>query len=201
MAENNWEHTYSSTNVEELPWYYPKLDNDIKTAIKNFKLKEGLFLDLGTGPATQAIELAKLGFDLVGTDISDTAIKRARLSAKSKNVKIKFIVDDILRTKLKPKQFDFILDRGVFHTMNPQDRKKFADVIKRILKQNGIYFMKCFSTKTPGTWGPFRFTKEQIKEYFGGNFNIVSIKESIFGGTINNAPKTLFCIMKPKLNK
>lgn len=197
--EENWEHTYQSSKIENLPWYSPKLDKDVAGAIKKLGLKGGIFLDLGTGPATQAIELAKLGFDVVGTDISPTAIEKAQLRAKKENVKIKFIADDILETKLKQKEFDFILDRGVFHTKDPELREKFIENIKRILKPDGIYFMKCFSTKTPGTWGPHRFTKEQIKQYFGDKFEILSIKESTFAGALEgDEPKTLFCIMKPK---
>lgn len=195
--KDGWDHTYRNTSVENLPWYYPKLDEDLKTSIKKLGLRNGVFLDLGTGPATQAIELAKLGFDVVGTDISSAAIEKAKLRAKKEDIRIKFIVDDILETKLKPRQFDFIFDRGVFHTMNPESRGKFADTIKRILKPGGFYFMKCFSTKTPGTWGPHRFTKEQIKEYFGNKFEILSVKDSVFAGTLGDEPKALFCVMKP----
>jgi methylase of polypeptide subunit release factors len=36
-------------------------------------------LDLGTGPGTQALHLAKKGFDVIGSDISETVIKEIRL--------------------------------------------------------------------------------------------------------------------------
>jgi ubiquinone/menaquinone biosynthesis C-methylase UbiE len=60
-------------------------------------MAKGRLLDLGTGPATQAIELSKLGFQVTATDISENAIARAKSMSKD----IEFIVDDILESKLK----------------------------------------------------------------------------------------------------
>ncbi len=195
---NYWEDVYRHAKTEDLPWYYAGLDADVKAAIRGLGAKRGRFLDLGTGPGTQAVGLAKLGFDVVGVDISRTAISKARARARAGNAKIRFIVDNILDTALKPKQFDFILDRGVFHTMKPEGRMRFIRTIRRLLKADGVYLMKCFSTKTPGTWGPHRFTKGMIKEYFGKYFEIVSIRDSLFQGKFGDRPKTLFCVMKPR---
>ena len=36
------------------------------------------FLDLGTGPGTQAMWLAKRGYKVIGSDLSDAAINRAK---------------------------------------------------------------------------------------------------------------------------
>ncbi len=74
------------------------------------KITKGRFLDLGTGPATQATELYKLGFQVTATDISEHAITRAKRMSKG----IEFIVDDIIESKLKDNSFDYIFDRGCF---------------------------------------------------------------------------------------
>ena len=36
------------------------------------------FLDLGTGPGTQIMWLAKRGYKVIGSDLSDAAINRAK---------------------------------------------------------------------------------------------------------------------------
>lgn len=36
------------------------------------------FLDLGTGPGTHAMWLAKRGYKVIGSDLSDAAINRAK---------------------------------------------------------------------------------------------------------------------------
>jgi ubiquinone/menaquinone biosynthesis C-methylase UbiE len=66
------------------------------------------FLDLGTGPGTQTMWLAKRGYKVIGSDLSDAAINRAKnVYANEKNVD--FIVDNILNSKFKDSEFDYFL--------------------------------------------------------------------------------------------
>ncbi|MFS7973471.1 putative Methyltransferase domain-containing protein [Helianthus anomalus] len=70
-------------------------------------------LDVGTGNGLLLQELAKQGFsDLTGTDYSEGAIDLARsLAERDGFASIKFLVDDILETKLD-KQFHLVIDKG-----------------------------------------------------------------------------------------
>ena len=43
---------------EEMHWYFPALDPDLGKALEAYRIVSGTFLDIGTGPGTQAIELA-----------------------------------------------------------------------------------------------------------------------------------------------
>jgi len=61
-----------------MPWYDENLDSNLEEELYRRKITNGKFLDLGTGPATQAIWLAKYGFQVIGSDLSEAAIKRAR---------------------------------------------------------------------------------------------------------------------------
>ena len=96
----DWETLYKIQKVETMPWYNEILDSDLEDELARRKITNGKFLDLGTGPATQAVWLAKRGFNVIGSDMSGTAIKRAsNIYANEKN--IDFVVDDILNSKLK----------------------------------------------------------------------------------------------------
>jgi SAM-dependent methyltransferase len=142
----DWETLYKSQKVETMPWYNENLDSDLEEQLDQRKITSGRFLDLGTGPATQAIWLAKRGFKVIGSDLSETTINRARnVYANEKNVN--FIVDDILNSKLKESEFDYVFDRGCFHVLLPADRQRYIAKIKQIMKDNGILFLKCFSDK------------------------------------------------------
>ena len=46
-----------------MPWYNENLDSDLIEKLHYRKITNGKFLDLGTGPATQPIWLAKGGFN------------------------------------------------------------------------------------------------------------------------------------------
>jgi SAM-dependent methyltransferase len=194
----DWETLYKSQKVEAMPWYDENLDSDLEEELYRRKITNGKFLDLGTGPATQAIWLAKYGFQVIGSDLSEAAIKRARnVYANEKN--IDFIVDDIINSNLKENQFDYIFDRGCFHVILPADRQRYITKIKQILKDNGILFLKCFSDKEPRQEGPYKFSQEWIRGLFNKYFRIGSIKETVYQGTLDPFPKALFAVMIKKL--
>ncbi len=195
----DWETLYKTQKVETMPWYNDNLDSDLEEEVHRRKISNGKFLDLGTGPATQAILLAKLGFKVIGSDLSEAAINRARtVYANEKNVN--FIVDDILNSNLNENEFDYILDRGCFHVLSPTDRQKYINKVKEILKDNGILFLKCFSNKEPRQEGPFKFSQEEIRSLFSKYFRIDSIKETVYQGTLDPFPKALFAVMFKKFS-
>ena len=75
----DWETLYKSQKIETMPWYNENFDSDLENELDERKIiNGGKFLDLGTGPATQAIWLAKRGFMVIGSDLSEAAINRAR---------------------------------------------------------------------------------------------------------------------------
>jgi SAM-dependent methyltransferase len=195
----DWETLYKTQKVETMPWYNKNFDFDLEKELDERKIIDNTnysktFLDLGTGPATQAIWLAKRGFKVIGSDLSDAAINRAReIYANEENVN--FIVDDILNSKFKDSEFDYIFDRGCFHVLLPADRQKYISKIKQILKKDGILFLKCFSDKEPRQEGPYKFSAEQIRDLFGESFRIDSIKETVYQGTLDPFPKALFVVM------
>ena len=195
----DWDSYYKESEVEKMPWYEENLDLDIKEEIELKELKEGKFLDLGTGPGTQAAQLSKIGFSVTGSDLSQSAVDRAKKLYQSPS----YIVDDILYSKFPDNEFDFILDRGVFHVFDPEQQPVYLSNIKRILKENGILFLKCMSIEEknlPGDKTPFKYSKDQIKEFFENDFEIESIKDTVYYGTINPLPKSLFVVMRNKEN-
>jgi cyclopropane fatty-acyl-phospholipid synthase-like methyltransferase len=177
-----------------MPWYNENLDSDLEEELYRRKITNGKLLDLGTGPATQSIWLAKRGFQVIGSDLSEAAIKRARnVYANEKNVN--FVIDDILNSNLKENQFDYIFDRGCFHVLLSTDRQRYITKIRQIMKDNGILFLKCFSDKEPRQEGPYKFSKEGIRDLFSKYFRIDSIKETVYQGTLDPLPKALFAVM------
>ena len=193
----DWDDYYKDNVVEEMPWYHPDLDHDLENEIKSRKLNSGKFLDLGTGPGTQAIQLAKLGFDVTGADLSQNAIKKA----KSLSDEINFVADDILNSGLPDKEFDYIFDRGCFHLFEDNQRTNYLKHIKRILSDDGIFFLKCMSIEEkslPDDEGPRRLSKKEIQEFFSNDFEIENIRDTEFAGTLDFLPKALFAILKKK---
>jgi len=191
----NWNELYKQP-VESMPWFNKDLDADLKNALDTERITKGRFLDLGTGPGTQAIQLTRRGFEVTGVDLSENAIDKAQKLSD----KVNFIVDDILDSKLGDKQFDYVFDRGCFHVLPVKERQEYVKEIKRILNDNGILFLKCFSIKETRDGGPHRFSIDEIKDIFGKDFVIESIKDTVYQGTLDPLPKALFAVMKKKVN-
>jgi cyclopropane fatty-acyl-phospholipid synthase-like methyltransferase len=103
--------------------------------------------------------------------------------------------DDILDTRLD-RQFDLIFDRGLFHVLAPGRRGDYVRIVSGMLKTEGYLFPKCFSRLQPGEEGPYRFTPEQIREIFGSRLSALSIKETVYQGTLDPLPRALFCTMR-----
>jgi len=207
MSENkrafpDWETLYKNQQVESMPWYNENLDADLEEEMERRKISHGKFLDLGTGPGTQAIKLRERGLSVTATDLSETAIKKAQSiyqninnSNNNKN-NVDFRVDNILDSSLNENEFDYIFDRGCFHVISTGDRKQYITQINRILKDNGILFLKCFSDKEQGEEGPHRFSRDQLRETFESeNFKMENMKETVYQGTLNPLPKALFAVM------
>jgi ubiquinone/menaquinone biosynthesis C-methylase UbiE len=188
----DWDNLYEKNNVETMPWYSKDLDSDLKNELTKRNLTKGRFLDLGTGPDTQAIELSKMGFSVTGTDLSENAIKKAQKLGSD----VEFIVDDILNSKLKENSLDYVLDRGCFHVLSPEKRHEYVRQVKNILGTSGILFLKCFSIKEPREYGPYRFSEQNIRQLFRNDFKIESIIESVYHGRLEVFPKTLFVVME-----
>jgi cyclopropane fatty-acyl-phospholipid synthase-like methyltransferase len=190
-----WDEVYQQQPVETMPWFYPELDDDLRQALDQLGLRSGSALDLGTGPGTQAMQLARRGFDVTAADISEAAIRRAQERAESQGLAIRWQQDDVLSSRLLG-PFDLIFDRGCFHVLPPERRPEYVATVVGLLKPGGRFFLKCFSHLQPGDQGPHRFTPEQIQAVFGSSLRVYAVTETVYQGTLDPLPRALFCAMQ-----
>ncbi|PIP02956.1 MAG: nitroreductase [Zetaproteobacteria bacterium CG12_big_fil_rev_8_21_14_0_65_54_13] len=197
-AAAGWEARYQESSVESLPWFHATLDADIRQALEALGLREGAALDLGCGPGTQAVALAKQGFSVTASDVSWTAVETTRKLAAADDVQIACHVDDILNSHLAT-PFDLIVDRGVFHCFPDDcDQQTYLTTIRRLLKPAGMLLLKCFHKDETSEMGPpGRYDEADIRGLFADGFELVEARESRFGpDDAADAPKALFCIIR-----
>ncbi|GLU10712.1 hypothetical protein SLE2022_274980 [Rubroshorea leprosula] len=111
-------------------------------------------LDIGTGNGLLLQELAKQGYsDLTGTDYSEGAINLARsLADRDGFSSIKFLVDDILETKLE-RQFQLVMDKGTLdaiglHPDGTVKRIMYWDSVAKLVASGGLLVItSCNNTK------------------------------------------------------
>ncbi|KAL5745088.1 hypothetical protein ACOSP7_026234 [Xanthoceras sorbifolium] len=111
-------------------------------------------LDIGTGNGLLLQELAKQGFsDLTGVDYSEGAINLAQnLANRDGFSNIKFLVDDVLETKLE-RQFQLVMDKGTLdaiglHPDGPLKRIMYWNSVSKLVAPGGLLVItSCNNTK------------------------------------------------------
>ncbi len=186
---------YLFEEPDNMPWVYKTMDRDLRDSLKRYNIKDGTFLDIGTGTGHQAVELANIGFEVTATDLVPIAYEKA----KNSTVNVEFLQDDILNTSLQ-KSFDYIFDRGCFHSFGASDRQVYLGQVSKLLKTEGVLFLKCFGKESTSEYGPAAFSEEELLKLFGEHFEIQEVKHTIYerDNVKDTAANAIFAVMKKK---
>ena len=140
----------------------------------------GSVLDVGCGTGENVLYLVERGFAAVGIDGAPTAIRKARAKAKRRGLNVQFEVGDALNLSVPKRQFDTVIDSGLFHVFADDERSRFRDSLGRVVRLGGTYFLMCFSDQQPGDWGPRRVSQAEIRSVFSGGWRVNYIQSSAF---------------------
>jgi SAM-dependent methyltransferase len=143
-------------------------------------LLSGQVLDSGCGTGEQTLLAAAHGADAVGVDVSGRAIQRAREKAAERGLVARFDVGDALRLADLGLTFDAIIDSGVFHVFDDENRARYVASLASVLRPGGHCYLMCFSDRQPGTWGPRRVSQDELRAAFSHGWTVVSIEAAAF---------------------
>ncbi len=118
---------------------------------------------------------ARLGHEATGIDIAPTAIAIAQGKARDRGLTARFLVGDALRLSDLNEQFDTVLDCGLFHVFEDDDRIQYVESLLTVLPPGARVHLLCFSDRQPGDWGPRRVTEDEIKASFLHGWQVDSI--------------------------
>ncbi|HLK74001.1 MAG TPA: class I SAM-dependent methyltransferase [Streptosporangiaceae bacterium] len=144
-------------------------------------LLTGQVLDAGCGTGEQALLAASSGADALGVDISPLAIEQARGKAATRGVKARFEVADALSLGDLGLSFDTIIDSGLFHVLDDDNRARYVSSLASVLRPGGRLYLMCFSERQPGAFGPRRVTRDELHAAFGDGWTILAIQADEFG--------------------
>jgi len=140
----------------------------------------GRVLDAGCGTGEHTLMAARLGLDATGIDSAPTAIALAQRKARERGIAARFLVADALHLESLDGPFDTVLDSGLFHVFDDEDRRAYVESLKAAVAPGGRYIMACFSDRQPGDWGPRRVTQAEIRACFGDGWRVDSIEPAVF---------------------
>jgi cyclopropane fatty-acyl-phospholipid synthase-like methyltransferase len=128
---------------------------------------------------------AGLGLDATGIDTAPRAIAIAETKARDRGLGVRFLVWDALQLASLNDRFDTVLDCGLFHVFDDDDRPRYVDRLGAVIPSGGRYHLLCFSERQPGAWGPRRVTQAEIRASFDDGWNVESIDAATMDITID----------------
>jgi SAM-dependent methyltransferase len=126
----------------------------------------GAVLDAGCGTGENALHVASLGFSVVGVDVAETAIELARAKAEDRGPEAEFVTADTLHLERLGRQFDTVLDCGMFHTFDGDERAVYVASLASVTVAGGTLYLLCFSDEGPDA-GPHPVSQEALRAAFG----------------------------------
>ncbi|MEA2314452.1 MAG: hypothetical protein QOI03_1144 [Solirubrobacteraceae bacterium] len=137
----------------------------------------GAVLDAGCGTGENALHVASLGLQVLGFDVSETALSIAREKAAGRGIDADFVVADALHLDRLGRVFDTVLDCGLFHTFDSDERGDYVAGLASVTSRGTGLYVLCFSDVGPGTAGPHPISQQELRAAFkrSGGWSVASV--------------------------
>jgi cyclopropane fatty-acyl-phospholipid synthase-like methyltransferase len=178
MTTSSWDDAY--TGETQAPWDIGRPQPVFVRLAEDGRLS-GRVLDAGCGTGEQVLLAAAHGAEEpLGLDLSATAIGRARAKAAERSLAARFEVGDALNLSALGTRFDTLIDSGLFHVFNDNDRARYVASLATALEPGGHLYLMCFSDRQPGDFGPRRVREDELRAAFSDGWAIDSITPESF---------------------
>jgi SAM-dependent methyltransferase len=137
----------------------------------------GAVLDAGCGTGENTLLVASLGLPVLGVDVAETALAMARKKAVDRVIEVEFAAADAFQLERLGRMFETVLDCGLFHTLEGDERSGYVVSLASVTKRDGTLYVLCFSDDGPDT-GPHPVSQETLREAFSpaNGWNVVTIE-------------------------
>jgi ubiquinone/menaquinone biosynthesis C-methylase UbiE len=137
----------------------------------------GTVLDTGCGTGENALHVASLGLPVLGVDVAETALAIARKKADDRGIEVEFATADALHLERLERTFETVLDCGLFHSFDGDERPGYVASLASVTEHNGTLYVLCFSDAGPDT-GPHPVSAEELRAAFnpGNGWKVAAIE-------------------------
>jgi cyclopropane fatty-acyl-phospholipid synthase-like methyltransferase len=137
----------------------------------------GRAIDFGCGTGTNAMTLARRGWEVVGIDFSHLALVRARRKARAAGLSIRFLRKDVCRPIDVSGPFDLALDIGCLHGLPKAGRPRYAATLSDVVRSGGTYLLYTVLDEE-GDWA----TEAELTRLLASNFDRAKVELGEFDG-------------------
>lgn len=191
----DWDQRYVE---RDLPWDTGRPDKHLVECVAELNLEQARALEFGCGTGSNAIWLAGSGLRVTAVDISPVAISQAADRAKRAGVQVALAAADILKDPIPNAPFDFVFDRGAFHSLGrAEDRTACARIVHRMLAAGGAWFSLMGNADGPvREIGPPRLSVVEIAAATEPLFEILRLRTTHFDSDRPDPPRAWACLMR-----
>ena len=173
MSGQPWDASYTSGPA---PWNIGGPQPAIARLVETTQL-EGPVLDAGCGGGENALLIASKGLPVVGFDVAETALAQARSDAARRGLDAEFVTADALALKGLRRTFATVIDSGLFHSFDPDERRRYAESLAGVTDPRGTLYVLGFSNEGENT-GPHPLRKTDFADAFdaASGWNVISVE-------------------------
>ncbi len=136
-------------STEESLTYYSDRTRNVglfdreRAMVKRFMTPPATVLDVGCGAGREAVELTRMGFRVVGVDITPRMLEEARRIASERSLDIEFVQGDGTSLGFPKESFDYVLliTQMIHHVPLKANRQRLLREAGRVVKARGIVLL------------------------------------------------------------
>lgn len=189
QSVENWNSIYDNDTA---PWVIGEPQPAIVALERDGRIR-GRVLDPGTGAGEHTIALTRLGYDVLGIDLSPSAVQYARRNATEQGVPgARFEVADVLAFAVDGAErlgtFDTVVDSALFHVFgeDPEARATYVRGLRAVCTPGGYVHILALSNTEPG-FGP-RIGENVIRDAFAGEgWELEDLSPARYRGRVTEA--------------
>jgi SAM-dependent methyltransferase len=125
----------------------------------------GTVLDAGCGTGENTLLIASLGLPVLGIDVAETALAMARTKAADRGIAVEFAGADAFHLERLGRRFQTVLDCGLFHTFENDERAPYVASLASVIRQDGTLYVLCFGDEGPEI-GPHPVSQDEVRSAF-----------------------------------
>ncbi len=183
-----------------MPWAHKNPDFNLVEMVEEWPINPCNMLEMGCGTGVDALWLASQNFKVTACDVSEIAIDMAKKQQPADLSNCRFHVLDCQKDPIPGSPFEFIFERGYFHSYRTRkSRKEIAGRIADLLRPKGLWLTISGSCDAPEREeGPPRLSIHDIADAVEKNFKILSITATHFGSEEKNPARAWVCLFRKR---
>jgi SAM-dependent methyltransferase len=109
--------------------------------------------------------------------VAETALAIARAKADDRGLDVEFAAADAFQLELLGRKFETVLDCGLFHTFDCDERPVYVASLASVTEHDGTLYVLCFSDDGPDA-GPHPVSQEELRAAFnaGTGWNVAAVE-------------------------